>query len=191
MCSIPLRFSDKNVVHISHLSHGRYMPHQSHSPFNHLVNMWYRIQNIKTVNGIQYFPTSCCFLPLKHTFSQFSQAPSVYVLALMWRDQISYPYKTTPKIIIIYTFIHMCVEWRPEGKIFRTEQKQEFDEFDFLLPYKPEYKATPYFSNRKTENKKFWEELIAYFPLIRHGPHRKQRLQQIFVARERPYQIVT
>jgi hypothetical protein len=25
-------------------------------------------------------------------------------------------------------------------------------------------------------NKKFWEELIAYFPLIRHGPHRKQRV---------------
>jgi hypothetical protein len=23
-------------------------------------------------------------------------------------------------------------------------------------------------------NKKFWEELIACFPLIRHGPHRKQ-----------------
>jgi hypothetical protein len=22
--------------------------------------------------------------------------------------------------------------------------------------------------------KKFWEELIAYFPLIRHGPHKKQ-----------------
>jgi hypothetical protein len=30
--------------------------------------------------------------------------------------------------------------------------------------------------------KKFWEELIAYFPLIRHGPHRKRRLQQFFVA---------
>jgi hypothetical protein len=26
----------------------------------------------------------------------------------------------------------------------------------------------------KTKNKKFWEELIAYFPLIRHGPHRKR-----------------
>jgi hypothetical protein len=24
--------------------------------------------------------------------------------------------------------------------------------------------------------KKFWEELIAFFPLIRHGPHRKRRL---------------
>jgi hypothetical protein len=29
-------------------------------------------------------------------------------------------------------------------------------------------------------NKKFWEELTAYFPLIRHGPHRKRRLQQFF-----------
>jgi hypothetical protein len=27
-------------------------------------------------------------------------------------------------------------------------------------------------------NKKFWDELIAYFPLIRHGPHRKQCAQQ-------------
>jgi hypothetical protein len=24
-------------------------------------------------------------------------------------------------------------------------------------------------------SKKFWEELIAYFPLIRHGPHRKPK----------------
>jgi hypothetical protein len=26
------------------------------------------------------------------------------------------------------------------------------------------------------EDKKFWEELIAYFPLIRHGSHTKRRL---------------
>jgi hypothetical protein len=31
-------------------------------------------------------------------------------------------------------------------------------------------------------NDKFWEEIIAYFPLIRHGPHRKRLLQQFFVA---------
>jgi hypothetical protein len=29
-------------------------------------------------------------------------------------------------------------------------------------------------------NKKFWEEIIAYFPLIRHGPHWKRRVQQFF-----------
>jgi hypothetical protein len=29
-------------------------------------------------------------------------------------------------------------------------------------------------------NNKFWEELIAYFSLIRHGPHRKRRVQKLF-----------
>jgi hypothetical protein len=29
-------------------------------------------------------------------------------------------------------------------------------------------------------NKKFWEELIDYFCLIRHGPQRIRRVQQLF-----------
>jgi hypothetical protein len=29
-------------------------------------------------------------------------------------------------------------------------------------------------------NKKFWEELVAYFSFIRHGSHRKRRAQQFF-----------
>jgi hypothetical protein len=36
-----------------------------------------------------------------------------------------------------------------------------------------------------TINQRFWEELIAYFPLIRHGPHRKRLLQQSFVSAEK------
>jgi hypothetical protein len=32
-------------------------------------------------------------------------------------------------------------------------------------------------------NRKFWEELI-HFPLIQHGPHRKPRLRQFFIAAE-------
>jgi hypothetical protein len=31
----------------------------------------------------------------------------------------------------------------------------------------------------KSRNKKFWEELIAYFPFIRHGAQRKRRVQQL------------
>jgi hypothetical protein len=31
-------------------------------------------------------------------------------------------------------------------------------------------------------NNKFWEELIAYFPLIRHGPHRKQKIRDTHTA---------
>jgi hypothetical protein len=37
-------------------------------------------------------------------------------------------------------------------------------------------------NKRGNMKKKFWEEQIAYFPSIRHGPHRKRRLQQFFVA---------
>jgi hypothetical protein len=40
-------------------------------------------------------------------------------------------------------------------------------------------------------NKKFWEELIACSPLIRHVPHRKRRIQQFFVAAKYLYRVVT
>jgi hypothetical protein len=33
-----------------------------------------------------------------------------------------------------------------------------------------------------TNDKKFLEEIIAYFRLIRHGPHRKRLLRKFFVA---------
>jgi hypothetical protein len=36
--------------------------------------------------------------------------------------------------------------------------------------------------HRHGRNKKFWEELIAYFPLIWHKPHRKGRVQQFIVG---------
>jgi hypothetical protein len=35
---------------------------------------------------------------------------------------------------------------------------------------------------RRKERQEILEELIAYFPLIRHWAHRKQRLQQFFIA---------
>jgi hypothetical protein len=32
------------------------------------------------------------------------------------------------------------------------------------------------------KSKKRWEELIAYFPLLTHGPHRKRRLKIFFIS---------
>jgi hypothetical protein len=29
-----------------------------------------------------------------------------------------------------------------------------------------------------TNNKKFWEDLIAHFPLIQHGSHKKQKIRR-------------
>jgi hypothetical protein len=47
-------------------------------------------------------------------------------------------------------------------------------------------KSKPTFSawvgNRRNKNRKFWETLISYFPVIRHGSHRKRHLQHFFVA---------
>jgi hypothetical protein len=40
-------------------------------------------------------------------------------------------------------------------------------------------------SSQQSSKQKYmgdWEVLIAYFPLIRHGPHRKRRLQQLFFS---------
>jgi hypothetical protein len=34
----------------------------------------------------------------------------------------------------------------------------------------------------RIKKREFWEELIAYCPIIRHRPHRQRRIQQFFVA---------
>jgi hypothetical protein len=39
---------------------------------------------------------------------------------------------------------------------------------------KPERKGEREFDRVWKENKKFWKELIAYYPLIRCGPHRRR-----------------
>jgi hypothetical protein len=46
-----------------------------------------------------------------------------------------------------------------------------------------EHESQRYVHNwTQCNNTKFWEELIAFITLIRHGPHRKRRLQQFFLA---------
>jgi hypothetical protein len=45
-------------------------------------------------------------------------------------------------------------------------------------------KQLPQARIKRSFNKKFREELIAYFPITRHGPRKKRRSQQFFVAVE-------
>jgi hypothetical protein len=33
-----------------------------------------------------------------------------------------------------------------------------------------------------TLSKKIWEEVITYFPLVRHGPHRSRRVKKSYVV---------
>jgi hypothetical protein len=59
--------------------------------------------------------------------------------------------------------------------VLLNPRREESRRLASLPPFGPQACVTAdYFDNRK-----FWEELIAYFPLIRQVPHRK-RLQQFF-----------
>jgi hypothetical protein len=49
------------------------------------------------------------------------------------RDQVSHPYRTTGKIIVLYIPIFMFFYSRREDKRFWTEWKQALPEFNLLL----------------------------------------------------------
>jgi hypothetical protein len=51
--------------------------------------------------------------------------------------------------------------------------------------YVTEFQTTETYSSVDL-NQGFWEELIAYFPFILHGPHRKRRVQLFFYCCVRP-----
>jgi hypothetical protein len=44
------------------------------------------------------------------------------------------------------------------------------------------FKNLLYLPNACTTEQESWEELAVYFHVIRHGPHRKRRLQEFFIA---------
>jgi hypothetical protein len=85
-------------------------------------------------------------------------------------------------IIAIYISLYM------DPNVSRWSRKKSEDEMLFLKGVSAYRNTNDNTEKQKvtdtntTINKKLWEELLDYFPLIRHGPHRKRRLQQFFVA---------
>jgi len=83
--SLHFKFSDQNLVSISHLSHACYMSQTSHSTsFDHPNNIWWSVKVVKLII-IQSSPASCHFLPLKSKYSP--QMPWIYVLPLVWETK--------------------------------------------------------------------------------------------------------
>jgi hypothetical protein len=62
----------------------------------------------------------------------FSNAPSLHSY-LNAREQVSHPYKTTGKIIVLYILIFLSLDSELKGKIFWTYRYQASTEFNLLL----------------------------------------------------------
>ena len=101
--SLSLRFHQQNPEYTSPLPHTCYMPCPPHSSqFDHLKNVWSGVQIIKLLSTLFSNTFSLCF-------------------TLNMNNQVSHPYKTTGKIIVLYTLIFIFLNSKLEDKRFSTE----------------------------------------------------------------------
>jgi hypothetical protein len=97
--SLPFKFSNQNTVCTSHLSHAYHIPCLSHPPWSyHSNNIWWSIQVVKLFI-MQSSPDPHHFLS-----TLFSNTLNLCSL-LNVREQVSHPYKTTHKIMVMYILI--------------------------------------------------------------------------------------
>jgi len=113
----------QNPVHTSPHPHTRYMPHPSHSSwFYHSHDIGWAVEIIKFLicSFLQSPITSSLLGPNILLNTLFSNTPSLRS-SLNVSDQVSHPYKTTGKIIVLYILIFKFLDSKPEDKRFCTE----------------------------------------------------------------------
>jgi hypothetical protein len=68
LSDLPFRLSNQNCVHISHLTHARYVPHPSHPSWSdHPNNIWWRVE-IMQLLITQFSLPSCLFILLRSKY---------------------------------------------------------------------------------------------------------------------------
>jgi hypothetical protein len=112
------------------------------------------------------YPEAYAFSLNKNTGSVQLSVQRVQSISLTTPDSV--PVAVSSRVLILNTFIAKIT-------IFRYMTPCELVNRSHSL-------EGIYCLHRHGRNKKFWEELIEYFPLIRHKPHRKGRAQ-IFIYR--------
>ena len=123
----PSVFPTKNPGCTSVLPYMCYMLSPSHcSWFDHPRNVCWAVQIIKLL--VLYFSRLHCYLvsllgPNIPLNTPFSNALSLRSL-LNVSDQVSHPYKTTDKIIVVHILIFIFSDSKLDHKIFRTEWQQ-------------------------------------------------------------------
>jgi hypothetical protein len=114
--------------------HSCYISLPSHSRLDYSNYTWQRVQITKLlVCNFLHSPIVSSLLgpnillstPFSNTFS--------LCFHLDVREQVSHPYKTTDKIIVLHILIFTFLDRRREGRSFWTEEYQALTEFNFLL----------------------------------------------------------
>ena len=157
--SLSLRFSHQTSVHISPLPLTCYMPCPSHS-------FWF------------YY-----YIFLGILFSNILSLHS----SLSVNDQVSHPYKTTEKIIVLYILIFIFLGSKLETKRFCTKWYQAFPDLNLLLisswiefwfvQFVPPFHAMLWKSRTcrfiayrywKSTSTRFWPRIISHNCVILH-----------------------
>jgi hypothetical protein len=102
--SLPLEFSDRSFLCISHRFLTCYMPRPSHPPWFEHPNIWWSLQ-VMTLIIMQSCPPSRHFLPLRSKYShQHPLFKHPFCSTLSVREQVSHPYERASNSIVLYIF---------------------------------------------------------------------------------------
>ena len=120
---LSLRFPHQNPEYTCPSPHTRYMPRPSHSSrFYHLNNIGWRVQIIKFLI-MQFSPLTCYLVLLGPNIllsTLFSNTLSLRS-SLNDSDQVSHPYKTIGRIIVLHVLIFKFLDSKLEDKRFCKE----------------------------------------------------------------------
>ena len=118
--SLSLMFPHQNTVDASPLPHTHYMPRSSHSSrFYHPNNIGWALSS-SFFSFLRSLVTSSLLGPNILLITLFSNTPSLRS-SFNVSEQVSHPYKTIDKIIILCIFIFKFLDSKLEDKRFCTE----------------------------------------------------------------------